>query len=340
MKNVFKVQMDEGLKLDRERNALLTEMRDIQKKMLINDSTYAAMNVEKDKTVTDLLMEGRFKDALMKGGENVIKEFDKKGVVQILSNSLPLALQMMLANPFGFAKDMIMSNEKIAKLKRGTDPRAMVEGQFAKLMGSDNPYAAGVGKALFGPTKSLDKMKITTDYNKDVMNWSGIERKALVDVIPTYLRKILSALTNTDELIYNYKSGEYTNAKELKQKITNHQERRISGTGDLGDTLNTHFRSTAQGANSTYSFSATFDAYTHDIAISGLPVDFKQLLQWKYYKFKQFAPETKISQKAYDFMRTQALSLLYGTTDKNLRETFEKKNSQSTGQYKVLQKRT
>ena len=42
---------------------------------------------------------------------------------------------------------------------------------------------------------------------KGAISWDGISKKTLVDVIPTYLRRIESAITGAGERVFNYSTG-------------------------------------------------------------------------------------------------------------------------------------
>src|SRR5574344_1439604 len=49
----------------------------------------------------------------------------------------------------------------------------------------------------------------TNNYIKGPVPFSGYDHKAITDVIPTYLRKILATMTGGKEMIYDYKRGKF-----------------------------------------------------------------------------------------------------------------------------------
>ena len=81
---------------------------------------------------------------------------------------------------------------------------------------NDNTLLNGINK-LFGTNPKVSKYVNLGDYEKGTITWDGESKKALVEVIPTYLRRIESALTGREERIYDYDSGEFVPYKKLKE---------------------------------------------------------------------------------------------------------------------------
>ena len=61
--------------------------------------------------------------------------------------------------------------------------------------------------------KSLDPSL----YKKDKVDFDGITRKSIVEVIPTYLSKILASLNGKDEMRYDYEQGVFRSVTEIKK---------------------------------------------------------------------------------------------------------------------------
>ena len=55
------------------------------------------------------------------------------------------------------------------------------------------------------------------DYEKGAISWDGESKKALVEVIPSYLRRIESVLTGGDERIYNYSTGKFDDIASIEK---------------------------------------------------------------------------------------------------------------------------
>ena len=66
-----------------------------------------------------------------------------------------------------------------------------------------------------GYTDKIDPSK----YVKGKVDWDGMSRRALMEVIPTQLSRIISILSNSDELdIYDYEAGKWTTKKAAEKK--------------------------------------------------------------------------------------------------------------------------
>lgn len=70
-------------------------------------------------------------------------------------------------------------------------------------------------------------------YVKGPVPFDGVTRQAIVEVIPTYLRKILSAVSNTPEQIYNYQTGHFSNVKAIKKAIKDNEANAYLPMGDI-----------------------------------------------------------------------------------------------------------
>lgn len=93
--------------------------------------------------------------------------------------------------------------------------------QTTKIFGKDVKLKQMLGKSLgidLGNRKEIS----TGKFNKGAMSWNGIANRALVNVIPSLLSKILSAVTDNvsykDELIYDYDKGKFTNKSTVKEE--------------------------------------------------------------------------------------------------------------------------
>ena len=69
------------------------------------------------------------------------------------------------------------------------------------------------------PTKKFN----TANYEKGRVDWTGMDAKALREVIPTQLAKIAAALTGEEPMIFNYTTGRW---ESMKTKATNFEKSR------------------------------------------------------------------------------------------------------------------
>lgn len=80
----------------------------------------------------------------------------------------------------------------------------------------DAGLAGLLGKILgikTGSNESVDPNK----YVKGAIPFDGITKKAIIDVIPYYLRKMTSAMTGGEEMIFDYTTGRWTSMKSAKK---------------------------------------------------------------------------------------------------------------------------
>ena len=77
------------------------------------------------------------------------------------------------------------------------------------------------------------------DYEKGAISWDGESKKALVEVIPSYLRRIESVLTGSDERIYNYSTGKFDDINSI-EKFYNDKiaETEVSGFTNVRSSIN------------------------------------------------------------------------------------------------------
>ena len=83
----------------------------------------------------------------------------------------------------------------------------------------DDDSMAGMIKSLIGRTLGYKQENKTSanlgKYEKGPVPFDGITRRTITDVIPTYLRRIESAITNTNERVYDYDSGTFKNLEDM-----------------------------------------------------------------------------------------------------------------------------
>ncbi|WP_171567752.1 hypothetical protein, partial [Brevibacillus sp. MCWH] len=55
--------------------------------------------------------------------------------------------------------------------------------------------------------------------------FDGETKKAIVEVIPTYLRKILSSLSGKEEIAFDYKEGVFKTVRQMKKEFDDNKKR-------------------------------------------------------------------------------------------------------------------
>ena len=81
----------------------------------------------------------------------------------------------------------------------------------------DGGFGKILGKILGIKSAGAENIN-TNNYNKGAMPFDGITRKAIIDVIPYYLRKMTSAMTGGEEMTFDYSTGRWTSMKTAKRQ--------------------------------------------------------------------------------------------------------------------------
>lgn len=85
-----------------------------------------------------------------------------------------------------------------------------------QLRGSNNPLANFLGSVFF-PSSDFKTKPGTARYNKGPIQWDGEAKKALTEVIPTYLAKIYAAVGG-EEKYFDYATGRYVTKRQVAQR--------------------------------------------------------------------------------------------------------------------------
>lgn len=104
---------------------------------------------------------------------------------------------------------------------------------------SDNPLMRAIGSILGLDTRAKKSVSLGV-YEKGPVPFDGVTRKAIVDVIPTYLRKIHAAVAGLgDELVMNYDKGQMQWASDMKEDFDNFRKNSgMMGFSEFNDALN------------------------------------------------------------------------------------------------------
>lgn len=76
---------------------------------------------------------------------------------------------------------------------------------------------------IFGVENSLKTNIDTSKYEKGKVNWTGKSRKALEEVIPTYLSQIVSLLSGKAETRYDYDQGKFVEYHTIRKNLKSSQ---------------------------------------------------------------------------------------------------------------------
>lgn len=141
------------------------------------------------------------------------------------------ALLTLVAQPLQFIPNMIV-NALVPKLVEEsiTNFNKSLSGVFGAMMTkantmakSDNILQSTIGK-LLGISNGAKNDINTSNYDKDKVNWDGKSKKALEEVIPTYLARIESLLSGQSEKRFDYEKGKFIDARGIKESFKNIQK--------------------------------------------------------------------------------------------------------------------
>lgn len=99
-----------------------------------------------------------------------------------------------------------------------------------------------LGLGDFGARSSLS----TNQYTKTAIPFDGITKKSIVEVIPTYLSKIYSAISGQKETRYDFDKGEFVDIEDIQKrfdKITTNRANSIARSAGIEDYFSKYMES-------------------------------------------------------------------------------------------------
>ena len=136
--------------------------------------------------------------------------------------------ERLISQPLKFIPQMII---KSFIPKMAQDSIKLIDQSFKSVTGAIMTKLNAMGSnedddSLFGRAKSIigrifgysQENKSSADlskYERGPVPFDGITRKTIVDVIPTYLRRIESAITSTNERVYDYDTGTFKDINDM-----------------------------------------------------------------------------------------------------------------------------
>lgn len=224
---------EESTKLNRENNAILKEMLDMQRHDFQDrqkSKEEAAKRTKEKFNITNLMG--------INGGLNLANYFShiKKNATDememselgILAGMDPDQLKMMVANPLSIipiaigqgiiGKNVRAQMKKLDKTLSGTFAHMLAELHKA---GQERDGIAGIIGRIFGAKQEMTTKLKTDKFEKGPVPFDGITKKAIIDVIPGHLARIEAALTGNSAPVYDYESGKWTTMAKIKERRDN-----------------------------------------------------------------------------------------------------------------------
>ena len=232
---------DETTKIARENNAILKEMLDMERvrfkeEQAIRDRNNKRRNPKEHTSFYDILDANGLPNLLEYGA--AIKKNFKNNIDDILPGISsvidmdPQQLKAMFANPLGGLITMAVSSalgDDVKRAHRSLDKT--FGGIFSNLIAelnyksdnSDNLFASTMSK-IFGLRTNKKTSIDTSKYEKGAVPFDGKTRKSILEVIPTYLSQITSALTGEEPVYFDFDSGKWTKRSKVKEEFNNRLE--------------------------------------------------------------------------------------------------------------------
>lgn len=244
---------DKSLTLLQDQNNMIKEMLDITKKQ--------AGMIEKTEQEKKSGKIG-YDDVVTAEGVPDLKKYFQSVKSKAFS-ALPTELRMIFGNDLGSedANNLLawvasplqglsnmITQTLIPKMVTNTMEEfdKTISGSFSGIMARFNkmaidddasPIMQYIGKVFGLKPKSADNVN-TANYEKGQVPFDGITRKAIIEVIPGYLRRIESALTGEGERVYSYGNGRWTRGKDLKKQYDDISKNAYRGAyGDVKDEM-------------------------------------------------------------------------------------------------------
>ena len=164
-------------------------------------SAYADMVKDNIKEISEMAKGIGSMISMMSGG------MSGKNTLSLTSMILKGGLQLMMP---GMTKESLKQFDKALSNAIGRGFRQMSKNASGSIIGD-------LLNSLFGLKNDFSTSVKTSNYEKGPVPWDGVARKALVEVIPTYLAK-LNAILGGDEKYYDYEEGKFVTVQDIRKK--------------------------------------------------------------------------------------------------------------------------
>lgn len=164
--------------------------------------------------------------------KNAIDQLGMFGSMGSMMGEDSNSLLAFVSSPLKFIPDMIVNKlvPKAVEKSMGELDKSL-SGFFGSLMtkfntmanDEDNIISSTLGK-IFGIKNSIKSTLDTSKYEKGKVDWDGKSRKALIEVIPTQLAKIVSLLSGKPEKMYDYDKGKFIDSSTIKKDFDKSKE--------------------------------------------------------------------------------------------------------------------
>ena len=159
------------------------------------------------------------------------------GMFEAMGDALKSGAKEVAASPLSFVmtaavKKFIPGMLKESMESLNTTMSSVMSNILLKMTDVDDEDSIfGKIKSIFGLKERYKHGYDVGAYNKGKAQWTGKDHKALTEVIPILLSKIYSAVSETDELRYDYNTGKFVKALSIKETWKNQRRDDIRAAG-------------------------------------------------------------------------------------------------------------
>ncbi len=235
-----KIYFEESTKTQKENNAILKEMLEMQRNTYANADTKNKNKMPDDK-LSFLGVEGgidikEYSKIILKNIKNLASE-KSFGMTDMLDKDM---IKMIAANPLSAIPSLIVSTVTGPLLKTSLQKfdktlGGVVTSFLSKMTynANTNSFGGSLGKEIlgkiFGVRTSLKTHLDTSNYDKKgpiPFDWET--KKSIVEVIPGYFARIEALLSGNAPKIYDFKNGTWTNTKQIRKEFDRRKKSAIS----------------------------------------------------------------------------------------------------------------
>lgn len=211
-----------------EQNAIMKEMIEIQREMYKNSNP----QLKKNSSFSNVFGGGGFDLANYK--EHVKKNWENSAIGSMIQMMKETGgdPSSMLASPLSFVTDSLLStimgpqlSKSLARLNR-TAGNAGIMGLHK--LGKQQGFLGSFLNEIFGFNGKETNKVDTKNFVKGPVAYNGIANKTIIEVIPTYLRRIEAALTGEDERVFDINTGRWTTVKNAQKDYNSERRKSIS----------------------------------------------------------------------------------------------------------------
>ncbi|MDY5213538.1 hypothetical protein, partial [Intestinibacter sp.] len=211
-----------------ETTSMLKEMLDMQKEYYGKKNDFDGIYGSNERSYSGISNRGVINlEALFKNVKGNVK--DKLSMLDMLGSMVTDmgAGGMLSASPGKLLTQGIVKMLTPKMLKESMkDFNETLSGVLANTILKINDEAGNssfkqIVASLFKTDESLKTEINPSGYKKDAIPFDGVTKKSITEVIPTYLAKILSAVSNQSETRYDYEKGRFVSMDEIKREYQN-----------------------------------------------------------------------------------------------------------------------